>query len=238
MKEIKFLKDLPIKPTNANQKVLKVIGGDIYYDADGNRYGYITFKNVSKSPIFSLQLFIREYTIDGNEGGKFVRDTEYFQPYVYYEEGEFVIDEPILLDKDTDAIDVTIVKVTLNGRNFVNDKFVPFKKEDYADLYQKKAPVKKPGTATPFPTFAQPADAPARENSELVFDENGGVIEQQPAAAPNGPASNVQVNQFAKVQPNFMRFIYPVIGIIILIILFFTISSIVTAGVNAFNNSL
>lgn len=230
MREIKFLKDLPIKPTNTNQKVLRIQGGDIYYDADGNRYGYITFKNVSRSPIFSIQLFIREYTIEG----KFIKDTEYFQPYVYYEEGEFVIDEPIVLDRDTDAIDVQIVKATLNGRNFINDKFVPFKKEDYADLYQKKAPVKKPGTATPFP-FGQASNAPVPERSEPVFDENGGVVEGQPAAA-SATGTQVEVNQFARAQANFMRFIYPIVGILVLIILIFVISSLVTAGVNAFND--
>lgn len=143
MIELKFLKDLPIKLTNNNKRLLSVQGGDIYYDAAGNRYGYITFKNLNASPIFALQLFIREYSIEG----KFVRDNEYFDPYIYYPKGEFVINEPIPLDKDTEAIEVTVVKATLDSRNFINDKFVGFKKEDLVDLYQRKAPVKKPGTA-------------------------------------------------------------------------------------------
>ena len=143
MIELKFLKDLPIKLTNNNKRLLSVVGGDIYYDAAGNRYGYITFNNLNSSPIFALQLFIREYSIEG----KFVRDNEYFDPYIYYPKGEFVINEPIPLDKDTEAIEVTVVKATLESRNFINDKFVGFKKEDLVELYQRKAPVKKPGTA-------------------------------------------------------------------------------------------
>ena len=143
MIELKFLKDLPIKLINNNKRVLSVVGGDIYYDAAGNRYGYITFNNVNSSPIFALQLFIREYSIEG----KFVRDNEYFDPYIYYPKGEFVINEPIPLDKDTEAIEVTVVKATLDSRNFIDDRFVGFKKEDLLDLYQRKAPVKKPGTA-------------------------------------------------------------------------------------------
>ena len=54
MTEIKFLKDLPIKLTNTNKSVLVVLGGDIYYDSDGNRYGFISFRN----PIFSPCLFV------------------------------------------------------------------------------------------------------------------------------------------------------------------------------------
>ena len=153
MKEIKFLKDLPIKYTNTNKSVLSVIGGDIYYDTDGNRYGYISFQNLDKSPIFSLQLFIREYTIDG----KFIKDNEYFEAYTYYPKGSFVINEPILLDKETEALSVTVVKITLNNRNFIDDKFVAFKQEDYINIYQRKAPVKKRGTGG---TFVMPAASP------------------------------------------------------------------------------
>lgn len=146
MKELKFLKDLPIKLTNSNKKVLSVVGGDIYYDSFGNRFGFITFNNLCKSPLFSLQLFIREYTIEG----KFIKDNEYFESYTYYPKGNFVINEPIILDKETEAIEVTVIKATLDSRNVINDKFVPFKQEDYADLYARKAPVKKPGPASTF----------------------------------------------------------------------------------------
>ena len=232
MKELKFLKDLPIKLTNENKRVLNVVGGDIYYDAAGNRYGYITFNNLSSSPIFALQLFIREYSIEG----KFVRDNEYFDPYIYYPKGNFVINEPIPLDKDTEAIEVTVVKATLEKRNLIDDHYVGFKTEDYLDLYQRKAPVKKPGTASSF-SFNQ-ANAP--RNYDL---DNPGDVEYEDGAAPEGQAGlNIQqdvtpydLQQFAKPQKNFWRFVYPAAGLVVLIILLVVIAAIVTGTINSLN---
>ena len=229
MTELKFLKDLPIKLTNNNKRVLGVVGGDIYYDAAGNRYGYITFNNLGSSPIFALQLFIREYSIEG----KFVRDNEYFDPYIYYPKGNFVINEPIPLDKDTEAIEVTIVKATLDKRNFVDDHFVAFKNEDYVDLYQRKAPVKKPGTATSF-SF----DESARRNYDL---DNPGDVEYEDGAAPEGDgqsalkieeAAPYDLQQLAKPQKNFWRFVYPAAGLVVLIILFVVVAAIVAGAIN------
>ena len=225
MKELKWLKDLPIKLMNENKRVIGVVGGDIYYDAAGNRFGYITFNNLSSSPIFALQLFIREYSIEG----KFVRDNEYFEPYIYYPKGQFVNNEPIPLDKDTEAIEVTVVKATLQSRNLINDHYVAFKQEDYVDLYQRKAPVKKPGTATPF-NFNQPAD-------RVDYGENVGDVEYEDGAYPQQgqPEQNVvkeqyELQQFAKPQKNFWRFIYPAVGIVVLFILYIIIASIVQAA--------
>ena len=229
MKELKFLKDLPIKLTNNNKRVIGVVGGDIYYDAAGNRYGYITFNNLSNSPIFALQLFIREYSIEG----KFVRDNEYFDPYIYYPKGNFVTNEPIPLDKDTEAIEVTVVKATLDSRNLIDDHFVGFKKEDYTDLYQRKAPVKKPGTATSF-SF----DESARRNYDL---DNPGDVEYEDGAAPEGDgqsalkieeAAPYDLQQLAKPQKNFWRFVYPAAGLVVLIILFVVVAAIVAGAIN------
>ena len=232
MTELKFLKDLPIKLTNNNKRVLSVVGGDIYYDAAGNRYGYITFNNLSSSPIFALQLFIREYSIEG----KFVRDNEYFDPYIYYPKGNFVINEPIPLDKDTEAIEVTVVKATLDKRNLIDDHYVAFKSEDYADLYQRKAPVKKPGTATSF-SFNQSA----QRNYDV---DNPGDVEYEDGAAPEGedgqPGLNIaretapyELQQFAKPQKNFWRFVYPALGLVALIILFVVIAAIAASSVDS-----
>ena len=237
MKEIKFLKDLPIKLTNSNKRVLNIIGGDIYYDTNGNRYGYITFNNVSKSPVFSLQLAIREYSIDG----KFVRDNEYFEPYIYYPRGNFVINEPILLDKDTEAIEVTIVKVTLESRNFINDRFVGFKAEDYIDLYQRKAPIKKPGTATTFSINQAPVnDRPVPENEiqgEVEYEDGAAPdVGQQPGISIAREVVPSEIKQFGKPQKNFWRFIYPAVGLIALVIIMFVIMSLVSANVNMFND--
>ena len=227
MKEIKFLKDLPIKLTNDNKRVLNVVGGDIYYDAAGNRYGFITFNNVGKSPIFCLQLFIREYSIDG----KFIRDNEYFEPYIYYPKGSFTNNEPIPLDKETEAVEITIVKATLEKQNFIEDRFVGFKAEDYADLYQKKVPVKKPGTATSFSFNVAPA-APAANQGDVEY-EDGALPPQEEGA----PALNIErdlptgeLKQFGKPQKNFWRFVYPGLGLLVLIILFVLILGVGSAA--------
>ena len=230
MKELKFLKDLPIKLTNNNKRVIGVVGGDIYYDAAGNRYGYITFNNLSSSPIFALQLFIREYSIDG----KFVRDNEYFDPYIYYPKGNFVTNEPIPLDKDTEAIEVTVVKATLEKRNLIDDHFVGFKTEDYVDLYQRKAPVKKPGTATSF-SFNQTPRSYELENPGDVEYEEGAAPEGQPGLNIQQEAAPYELQQFAKPQKNFWRFVYPALGLVALIILFVVIAALVTGTINAFN---
>ena len=230
MKEIKFLKDLPIKLTN-NNKVIDVIGGDIYYDSEGNRYGYITFKNTQKSPIFCLQLFIREYDVDG----KFIKDNELFDGYCYYPIGEFVINQPVIFDKETEAIEVTIVKLTFKNRNFIDDRFVSFKAADYADLYQRKAPIKKPGTAASF-SFNQPSSGP-RANFDDVEYEDGSAPQEEQKSAINieREVLPTEVKQFAKPQKNFWRFVYPLVGIVALAIIILIIVTSVTAGVNAFN---
>ena len=236
MKELKFLKDLPIKLTNNNKRVIGVVGGDIYYDAAGNRYGYITFNNLSSSPIFALQLFIREYSIDG----KFVRDNEYFDPYIYYPKGNFVTNMPIPLDKDTEAIEVTIVKATLETRNLIDDRYVAFKKEDYADLYQRKAPVKKPGTATSFSfNNNQNADAPRNYDfdnpGDVEYEEGAAPADGQPGLNIQQEAAPYQLQQYAKPQKNFWRFVYPAIGLVVLIILLIVVASIVSGTVNDLN---
>jgi len=229
MKELKFLKDLPIKLTNTNKRIIGIIGGDIYYDSDGNRYAYITFNNLSSSPIFSLQLFIREYSIDG----KFVRDNEYFEPYIYYPKGNFVNNEPIPLDKESEAVEITIVKVTLDSKNLINDKYVAFKQEDYADLYQKKAPIKKPGTATSF-SFNTNSGSSGSANQDVEYEEG----------APTQPGINItrenlptELKQFGKPQKNFWRFIYPAVGLVALIIIILFIAASAAAGVDAYNGS-
>ena len=234
MIEVKFLKDLPIKLTNSNKRVLNVVGGDIYYDNNGNRYAYITFNNVSRSPIFSLQLYIREYSIEG----KFIRDNEFFQPYIYYPTGNFVTEEPIPLDEETEAVEVTIVKVTLNDHVLLNDKVKAFRAEHYADLYQRKAPVKKPGTATSFSFNESVAPAAREEASQSDVEyEDGASNESAPTPAINISRENMpsELVQYGKEQKTWWRFVYPGAGLVALIIILIFIMASVTAGVNAFN---
>ena len=246
MIEIKFLKDLPIKLTNTNKSVLTILGGDIYYDSDGNRYGFISFRNPNKSPVFALQLAIREYSVDG----KFIRDNELFEAYTYYPTGDFVINEPILLDKEAEAIEVTIAKVTFRKTNFVNDRFVPFKQEDYVNLYQTRAPVKRSSNPGVFSFQAAPVSqqvAPTDEVSEqpeqpeqpVANEERMETVENpapEIAATPTVPEENVaEISNFASEKKLFIAAI-PFIGALALImILVLVIMSAVTGGVEAFN---
>ena len=231
MTELKFLKDLPIKLANENKRAIGVVGGDIYYDAAGNRYAYVTFNNLSSSPIFALQLFIREYSIEG----KFVRDNEYFDPYIYYPKGNFVTNEPIPLDKDTEAIEITIVKATFEKRNLINDRYVGFKTEDYLDLYQRKAPVKKPGTATSFSINQAPQGSFNAAASDIEYEEGAAPAEgeAQPGISIEKEAAPYELQQLAKPQKNFWRFVYPAVGLVALIILLIVVAAIAAGSVDA-----
>ena len=138
MKEIRFLKDLPCKLTNSNKSVINLLGGDIYYDRDGNRFAFLTFENLNKSPIFFLQLAIREYSSEG----KLIKDQEFILPYLYAPKGQFVNDTPIEIDQETEAVEVCIVKATFDRENFESDRLSPFRSEDYAKK-PSRAPAKR-----------------------------------------------------------------------------------------------
>ena len=256
MTEIKFLKDLPIKLTNTNKSVLVVLGGDIYYDSDGNRYGFISFKNPNKSPIFAMQLAIREYSVDG----KFIRDNELFESYTYYPSGEFVINEPILLDKEAEAIEVTIVKLTFRKSNFVNDRFVAFKVEDYVELYQSKVPVKKSNKASDlyFSGMTQQApvmpsvaplqeqedrgeETPQQEEAAPIVNEEKEIIPtfDMPNKEEEAPVVEEPIKE-AKVFGKEKKLIIPslalAIGFVVLIVIVIIIMASVTGGVTAYHN--
>lgn len=267
MKEIKFLKDLPIKLTNPATNVLTVVGGDIYYDAEGQRYGYLTLQNLNKSPIFAIQLFIREYSIDG----KFIRENEYFEPYAYYVSGQFVNNNPVLLDKETEAIELTIIKVTFNNFNFVNGRMSHFKEEDYLPLYQTKAPFKKPGSAGKFtftPSSApveQPQvqeEAPVVEQSSARHEAPASTVKEESVSTSSEevrtekavfpetvapvveeeeeeqPQENIQVANFSRKQNPLFKLIPVLVGVAVLVVAIFVIMSSVTGGVNDFNRSI
>ena len=138
MKEIKFLKDLPCKLLNKNKNIIKLLGGDVYYDKDGNRFAFLTFENTNKSPVFFIQLALREYAGDG----KLLQDEEFVLPNIYYPRGEFVNEVPIEINKETEAVEVYITKATFDHVNYINDALVPFKEEDYASK-PSRAPKKK-----------------------------------------------------------------------------------------------
>lgn len=187
MKEIKFLKDLPIKLVNQNQSYINIAGGDVYYDKDGNRFAFITFKNLTKSPVYSLQISYREYSAEG----KLIKDGEFFIPYMYEATGEFVNEEPIEIDQQTEAMEIFISKAVFDKNKFENDRFTGFTKVDYIEE-PKRAPKKKwdaPRTqlffdnAAPIAPQAQPVSQsqPAPQVSEPVKAEEPVLASEQPA---------------------------------------------------------
>ncbi len=141
MKELKFLKDLPCKLTNVNKTYIGLTGADIYYDKDGNRFAFITFINLSKSPIFFFQAQIREYS---NEG-KLIKDNELVIPCMFATKGEFVNENPLEISSDTEAIEIYVNKVTFDRKNFINDKLVNFATKEYIEK-PDRAPKKKMDT--------------------------------------------------------------------------------------------
>lgn len=163
MKEIRFLKDLPCKLVNQNKRYIKLVGGDVYYDKDGNRYAYLTFENLSSSPIFYLQLSIKEYSVEG----KFIKDNEFYLPYMYAPTGKFVNEEPFEIDLETEAVEVYITKATFDRQNFFNDSMRDFTNDDYIANKPIPAPIKKwenqPRPYKPsnsFPESPRPSESP------------------------------------------------------------------------------
>ena len=138
MLEIKFLKDLPLKHANQNKTYITILGGDIYYDKDGNRYAFITFKNLRKTPIYALHLSYREYSADG----KLIKNGEFYIPNMYEPKGEFVNETPIQIDEQTEAIEIFILKAVYDHDKFENDKLRSFKTIDYIEE-PKQAPKKR-----------------------------------------------------------------------------------------------
>ena len=227
MKEIKFLKDLPLKFLNQNKSYIDLLGGDIYFDKDGNRYAFLTFKNLRKSPIFSLQLSFREYSLEG----KLIKDGEFFLPYMYAPSGEFVNEVPIEIDQQTEALEVYIVKVVYDKQKFVNDRLVGFTKVDYIEKpsmapakkweYKsnfefvesstpKEAPVQQQKTEEVNPVEA--AAAPTLEAEKPVEEK----VEQ-----PQEVVSEEQINSAARgtfKKKNLIRYLFPMIAVVVVII--------------------
>ena len=229
MKEIRFLKDLPLKLTNGGSNILSVIGGDIYYDSEGNRYGYVTFSNLNKSPIFAIQLALKEFNIDG----KFIKENEYFEPYTYYEKGQFVNKEPIILDKETEALEITIIKITFDRQHYVDNHLVNFKNEDYLPVSQSKVPYKRTNSSNSTFTFNNRNNTNVNNN----VNNNSGSTNVE-SSNENISLSDQEINNVAKEQKNFLKIVFPVVGAIILGIAVFIIMSTVSGGVDAFNNGL
>ena len=246
MKEIKFLKDLQMKFLNTNKTCIDLLGGDIYFDKDGNRFAFLTFKNLRKSPIFSLQISFREYSLEG----KLIKDGEFFIPYMYARTGEFVNENPIEIDQQTEALEVYIVKAVYDKQKFVNDRLENFKSVDYIEK-PSMAPAKKWEYKSnfEFPTDT-PSQAPVQEEKvekveEVKSAESTPLSNEQPLN--EQPAEEKQPEVVSKETINnsprgtykkkkLFPYIFPMAAVAVVILVVFLVSMImIKNGVDALN---
>lgn len=118
MIELKYLKDLPVRPLNENKTYLKVTGGDIYVDKDGNRYAYLSFKNTYRKPVFSLYLVVKEYDLNGT----LIRENHQAYPSIYIGKQSYITEKPIKLTRDCEGLDVYIAFAEFSNIYFYQDK--------------------------------------------------------------------------------------------------------------------
>ena len=117
MRELKYYKDLPVRPINKISYPLCVAGADCYVDIDGNKFAFISLRNAGKKPFFSLYLYIKEY----NSSGSLIKETKFSVPNTYGRKGLFVIPEPVAIEAECEGIEVFIQLAEFTGKTFYND---------------------------------------------------------------------------------------------------------------------
>lgn len=222
MLELKYFKELPCRTLNTNTSCIQLAGADIYNDKDGNRYAFISVKNNYHKPFFSLYLYIKEY----DSSGTFLKENKFSIPNIYGTRGVHVINEPILLEKGCDGIEVFIYFAEFTGRNFYNDKFTKTGDENIKlDLSNIKTQAKA-ATNVQKTTRIEPT-------VEASYEDDEEVEEVQKAIDVNTITSTSVVTKQPRLL-NFATLIFIVIAIIIFVIFF----SLIPQFVNAFNDSL
>ena len=117
MRELKYYKDLPVRSINKITYPLCVAGADCYIDIDGNKFAFISFRNASKKPFFSLYLLIKEY----NSAGTLIKETKFSCPNTYARKGLFVTPEPVPIESECEGIEVFVQLAEFASRTFYND---------------------------------------------------------------------------------------------------------------------
>lgn len=221
MLELKYFKELPCRSLNTNTSYIQLAGADIYNDKEGNRYAFISVKNNYRKPFFSLYLYIKEY----DSSGTFLKENKFSVPNFYGTTGIHVINEPILLEKGCDGIEVFIYFAEFSGHNFYNDKFTKTGHEDIKlDLSNIKTQAKA-ATNVKKATTAQP--------TATVYDEEEENDEVQKPVDVNSITSNSVVTKRTTLF-NFATIIFVVIAIIVFLV-FFTM---IPQFVESFNEGL
>lgn len=117
MVEIKFLKELPVRSLNKS-KIVQLNGADIYVDKDANRFAFFGFKNVMRSPMFSLYLVIKQY----DSFGSFIRETKFSLPSIYAPHGNYVIEKPVRISDECEGCEVYVAYAEFATKQLYQDR--------------------------------------------------------------------------------------------------------------------
>lgn len=241
MLELKYFKELPCRPLNKNKEYVRLAGADLYSDKDGNRYAFLSFQNLYKSPFFSLYLYIKEY----DSSGTFLKDSKFSVPNFYGKTGLHVINEPVELEKECSGIEVYIYFAEFIGYNFYNDQFVKPGQENVdlgldtlkntvkAANNSQSGPIEQPQPQVQTQQ-ARPQEAPVAQSTETPnYEEEEHGEEQQQAATPVGqiPNTNSVVKKKAAIF-NFVPIIAALIVFAVIMLFNFVILSSVIYNIN------
>ena len=117
MIELNYLKDLPIKCINDNKQYIEVEGATLYIDEASNRYAYVAFVNKFKKPIFAMILFLNEYDINGH----LIKKERYYIPHCYIAKGVYIIEKPIQIDNNCEALEVEVALAFYSNKVFAKN---------------------------------------------------------------------------------------------------------------------
>ena len=191
MRELKYYKDLPVRSINQIDYPLSLTGADCYIDVLGNKYAFISFRNATKKPFYSLYLLIKEY----NSSGSLIKETKFSVPNTYAKRGLFVTPEPVPIELECEGIEVFIQMAEFAGKTFYNDSWtkrgaevlfatprvtstssVPFEVQPTKDELLAEAR----GENEP-----KPVEEPTQTVEETPITEESSVVEEEVVAAPS-----------------------------------------------------
>ena len=118
MKVLTYIKDLPVKLTNQNKRYISLVGATLYIDEEANRYAYVCFDNHYKKPFFALILNLTQYDV----GGHLIKKEKYYVPNCFGNKGKSVLEKPINVDKECEALEVEIALAVFTNKIFANDQ--------------------------------------------------------------------------------------------------------------------
>ena len=182
MKVLTYIKDLPIKLINENKNYIDIEGSTLYLDEEGNRYAYVCFNNLYRKPFFSLILDLTQFDV----GGHLVKKEKYYVPHCFGNKGKVLLERPILIDKECEALEVEIVLAVFSNKVFAHNELrsnnsVSFEFPSIAN----KGPLMPSGTANQFnwPDEAK-KEAPTSSAVDEVKEEPAPVVEEEVKEVP------------------------------------------------------